>query len=515
MDGGGLTPADVAKHNKKEDCWVIINNNIWDVTRWLNKHPGGSELIFDFAGQDASEGYNSNHDPELVFSKLPRSSNKGEVGGPIPQVELLTPPPTEPKPKTVAPTKPMTPIPLVYNPRTPKSTTATPHVDSDADSAMEDYLEATRELTPLEQLSINTHKRQAQYGLRMAHSWTVYDGTFDPVPQDKRRKRDVPYPSYIQHAFRSRSGLSNLQLSRDAPISMCALDIANSHVWKCMPGLVRKYVYVVMPNGPALWSDDKEAEETMYKRLDDKNYHTPVYGKPNMHEYKLFGDLKKRPWVIWPLWVEDGYGKDYVTVVSYSESTPETAPLFPQLISYSIIDPRRAKDVDAAGRHRPAAARIQRIQGQLLKFWKKAGFDTTKLEYKEILCSPMPLNESTSGERCFATVKDITNQIIQWYMGGGKFCKVGTIKALQKWVNPFQQRVEMTGINAWMLMSSLDYNARISVEAILPNTITEVAADGRKRWVEPYDLAGPFDEPQISADDFFLPPTEEYKVKTH
>ncbi|KAI0506663.1 hypothetical protein F5B22DRAFT_439226 [Xylaria bambusicola] len=478
---------------------------------WLNEHPGGVELIFDFAGKDASEGYNSNHDPELVFSKLSRSSNKGEVKGPVSQSGPLTPPPSQRRPKAAAPTTPVAPIPLNYNPTTPKKTT--PLVEPDEDENMQDYFAEPRELTTLEQSSINTQKRQAEYGLRMAHSWTVYDGTFDPMPQDKRRKRDVPYPSYVQHAFRSRSGLSNLQLSRDAPVSMCALDIANSHVWKCMPGLVRRYVYVVAPNGPALWSDNKAAEAFMFKRLDDINYHTPVYGKPKEYEYKLFGDMKKRPWLIWPLWVEDKYGKDYVTVVSYSESTPETAPLFPKLISYSIIDPRRSKDKDAAGRHQPIAARIQRIQGQLLKFWKKGGFDTTELEYKEILCSPMPLNESTSGERCFATVKDITNQIIQWYIQGGKFCKADTIKALQKWVNPFQQRVEMTGINAWMLMASLDYNARISVEAILPNTITEVAADGVKKWVEPYDLAGPFDEPQLSADDFFLPPKDVYQVK--
>lgn len=74
-------------------------------------------------------------------------------------------------------------------------------------------------------------------------------------------------------------------------------------------------------------------------------------------------------------------------------------------------------------------------------------------------------------------------------------------------------RVEMTGINAFILMASLDFDARISVEAILPNTMTEVAADGVKKWVRNYDLAGPFEEPQIAADDFLLPPTDVWKIE--
>ncbi|KAI1424950.1 hypothetical protein F5Y12DRAFT_750014 [Xylaria sp. FL1777] len=367
---------------------------------------------------------------------------------------------------------------------------------------------------PLAVSSNKARKRSAEYALRMTHGWTVYDGTFDPVPQDKRRKRDVPYPSYVQHAFRSRSGLSNLQLSRDAPISLCALDISISHIWKCMPGLARRYVHIAAPNGPALWGDNSEAVVAMYKRMDDKHYHVPVLGAPKKKEYKLYADLKKRPWIIWPLWVEDKWGSDFVTVIWYSENTPKAQALYNRVVSYSIIDPRRSKEPDINGRHRPISDRIGRIQKRLLEFWAKAGFDTAAVEYKEVLCSPMPFEEATSGERCFAVVKALVNQIIDWYTSGMKFSKVSTIMNLQRWINPFQQRVEMTGINAWILMAALDYNARISVEAILPNTITEVAADGVKKFVHPYDLAGPFDEPPLSAPDYFLPPKDIYTTKT-
>ncbi|KAI1347127.1 hypothetical protein F5Y01DRAFT_319091 [Xylaria sp. FL0043] len=328
------------------------------------------------------------------------------------------------------------------------------------------------------------------------------------VTQDRRRIRDVLYPSFVQHTFRSRAGLSNLQLSHDAPVSICALDIATSHLWRCMPGHARRYVHLAAPNGPALWGDDNDAVVAMYKKLDYQEYHVAVLEEPSREEYKFFADLKRRPWVIWPLWIEDKWGSDYVTVIWYSENTPTAPALYDQLISYSIIDPRRSQESDHKGRHRPIASRIERIQNHLHEFWDQAGFNLTTAECKEVLCSPMPFNEATSGERCFAVVKDLIDQVIDWYTSGMKFCKVGTITNLKRWVNPFQQRIEMTGINAWTLMASLEYNARISVEAISPDTVTEIAADGIKKYVRPYDLASPVDEPPLAALDYFLPPNE-------
>ena len=35
------TRKQVAKHNKKTDCWLIANNNVYDVTKFIEKHPIG------------------------------------------------------------------------------------------------------------------------------------------------------------------------------------------------------------------------------------------------------------------------------------------------------------------------------------------------------------------------------------------------------------------------------------------------------------------------------------------
>ncbi|KAL7573398.1 hypothetical protein ACA910_006504 [Epithemia clementina (nom. ined.)] len=52
---------EIAKHNTAESCWLIIGNatnggpKVYDVTKYLDDHPGGAEVMLDVAGQDADE----------------------------------------------------------------------------------------------------------------------------------------------------------------------------------------------------------------------------------------------------------------------------------------------------------------------------------------------------------------------------------------------------------------------------------------------------------------------------
>lgn len=253
-------------------------------------------------------------------------------------------------------------------------------------------------------------KRPHEFTLRMSHGWTVGDGTFEPVPQDKRRRRDVPYPSFVSHSYRSRSALTSLQLSHDAPVSLCALDIASQHLWKCMPGEARRYLYISSPNGPALWGGNDESKTAaMYEKMDDKIYHLPVSGTGET-DYRHYTDLKRRPWVIWPLWIEDEWGCDFVTVIWHSQHDADDADLFNQLVSYAIIDPRRSREPGENQRHQPIKDRLARIQGRLIDLWREAGFNVKNAKPLNVYCTPMPFTEATSGERCFAVIKELINQ---------------------------------------------------------------------------------------------------------
>jgi hypothetical protein len=61
----------VAKHNKKTDCWVVINGEVLDATKFLKDHPGGELAIMTFAGKDASAEFNMIHPPGVIEKYAP------------------------------------------------------------------------------------------------------------------------------------------------------------------------------------------------------------------------------------------------------------------------------------------------------------------------------------------------------------------------------------------------------------------------------------------------------------
>ncbi|KAL9242320.1 hypothetical protein vseg_016333 [Gypsophila vaccaria] len=50
------TKTDVSLHNKRTDCWVIIKDKVYDVTSYVEEHPGGDAILTN-AGGDATEGF--------------------------------------------------------------------------------------------------------------------------------------------------------------------------------------------------------------------------------------------------------------------------------------------------------------------------------------------------------------------------------------------------------------------------------------------------------------------------
>merc|ERR1719145_444459 len=69
--GGGYTVEEVAKHNKKDDCWVILGGKVLDVTNFLSSHPGGELAILTCAGKDATEEFDMIHPPDVIGKYAP------------------------------------------------------------------------------------------------------------------------------------------------------------------------------------------------------------------------------------------------------------------------------------------------------------------------------------------------------------------------------------------------------------------------------------------------------------
>jgi cytochrome b involved in lipid metabolism len=57
----GITLAEVARHKDAASCWSSINGNVYDLTSWIPKHPGGPQAILQLCGTDGSAKFNAQH----------------------------------------------------------------------------------------------------------------------------------------------------------------------------------------------------------------------------------------------------------------------------------------------------------------------------------------------------------------------------------------------------------------------------------------------------------------------
>jgi len=55
------TREEVKRHNSRDDIWVVISNEVYDLTSWIGKHPGGSRIIEVQGGYDVTSPFFVNH----------------------------------------------------------------------------------------------------------------------------------------------------------------------------------------------------------------------------------------------------------------------------------------------------------------------------------------------------------------------------------------------------------------------------------------------------------------------
>jgi cytochrome b involved in lipid metabolism len=86
-----LTLDEVKKHNSADDCWSIIDGNVYDLTNWVESHPGGNERITAICGKDGTSSFLGKHsNSNSAKSQL----NRFELGKLVVAATTATPTPT-------------------------------------------------------------------------------------------------------------------------------------------------------------------------------------------------------------------------------------------------------------------------------------------------------------------------------------------------------------------------------------------------------------------------------------
>ncbi len=74
----------VASNNSPASCWAIIGDNVYDLTEWIDSHPGGASRIVGLCGTDGTSQFQGQHGGSSSAQGTLERYLLGAVGDPLP-----------------------------------------------------------------------------------------------------------------------------------------------------------------------------------------------------------------------------------------------------------------------------------------------------------------------------------------------------------------------------------------------------------------------------------------------
>ena len=65
-----FTMAEVAEHGTRADCWIVLDGRAYDVTKFVDAHPGGVGPVVNMAGKDATDVFDNYHAARVYKTML-------------------------------------------------------------------------------------------------------------------------------------------------------------------------------------------------------------------------------------------------------------------------------------------------------------------------------------------------------------------------------------------------------------------------------------------------------------
>ncbi|KAB0804952.1 hypothetical protein PPYR_01922 [Photinus pyralis] len=79
-----ITLEEVSWHDNISDCWIVIYDRVYDVTDFLREHPGGHDVLLDYAGRDGTCAFRGSGHSKAACEAL-----KEYLIGELPMTERL------------------------------------------------------------------------------------------------------------------------------------------------------------------------------------------------------------------------------------------------------------------------------------------------------------------------------------------------------------------------------------------------------------------------------------------
>lgn len=61
LTGDEISVEELSKHDSAADCWSVVGGKVYDLTSYVNSHPGGSGAISALCGKDATQAFSGQH----------------------------------------------------------------------------------------------------------------------------------------------------------------------------------------------------------------------------------------------------------------------------------------------------------------------------------------------------------------------------------------------------------------------------------------------------------------------
>lgn len=84
-----FTREEVARHAAEDDLWIIIDSAVYDMSRFIDLHPGGVFPILELAGKDATDAFYGLHRQEVLVKY--NRYKIGTIANEKPQIEIRQP----------------------------------------------------------------------------------------------------------------------------------------------------------------------------------------------------------------------------------------------------------------------------------------------------------------------------------------------------------------------------------------------------------------------------------------